>query len=62
MNSGVPQGCFLQRKKVLRAQDKSFLSVYDFNIGCDVEIYAKNIRIYDCDEYTREFYKNLGVP
>lgn len=34
MNSGIPQGCFLHRKKVLRADEsKSFLSVYDFMIG-----------------------------
>jgi hypothetical protein len=33
-------------------------------------IYGKNIRLYDCDEYTREFYQvleifknqNLGSP
>lgn len=63
MNSGIPQGCFLQRKKVLRADDsKSFLSVYDFMIGQEVVIYSKNIKIYDCDKYTREFFENLGVP
>ena len=31
-------------------------------IGQDVEIYSKIIKIHDCDDYTREFYENLGVP
>jgi hypothetical protein len=48
---------------VLRADEsKSYLSAYDFMIGQDVNIYSKNIRVYDCDQYTREFFENLGVP
>jgi hypothetical protein len=31
-------------------------------IGQEVQIYGKNIRVYDCDIYTREFYEKLGVP
>ena len=25
-------------------------------------IFGKNIHLYDCDIYTREFYENLGRP
>lgn len=47
---------------MLRAGDKKFLSVYDFMIGQQVDVYAKKVHLYDCDPYTREFYDNLGVP
>ena len=47
---------------MLGEDGKTHLSVYHFMIGQDVLIYGKNIRIYDCDAYTREFYNTLGVP
>ena len=28
----------------------------DFSIGCDTGIFGRQVRIYDCDDYTREFY------
>lgn len=44
----------------------------EFLVNGEIVIYGKNIRIYDCDEYTREFYevhpniyiyhKNYGNP
>jgi len=34
----------------------------DFSVGLDIGICGRSIRIYDCDEYTREFFKNLGQP
>jgi hypothetical protein len=34
--------------------------VNDFRVRGDVEVHGKNIHIYDCDVYTREFYENLG--
>lgn len=60
-NSGIPQGAFFKRQKVLKADGK-FLSIFDFRIGQEVEIYGKTILIHDCDEYTREFYEKLNYP
>ena len=28
----------------------------DFRVGLDVGVFGRCIRIYDCDEYTREFF------
>ena len=61
MNSGTPQGVFLKRQMVLK-QDGSGLPLQpsDFYVGLDVGIFGRAIRVYDCDEYTREFFQNLG--
>ncbi|CAD8213025.1 unnamed protein product [Paramecium octaurelia] len=62
-NSGVPQGAFLKRQKVLRADgSKTFIIPEDFRINQDIEIFGKTIRLYDCDQYTREFYEGIGQP
>jgi len=34
----------------------------DFAVGTDVAILARQFRIYDMDEYSREFYERLGQP
>ena len=34
----------------------------DFKIGEAVEIYGRKIYLYNCDEYTREFYEKIGCP
>jgi len=34
----------------------------DFSIGSDITIYGRQVRLTDCDQYTREFYQNLGTP
>ena len=57
-NSGTPQGLFLKRQMVLK-QDGSntpFLPT-DFRVGLDVGILGRAIRIFDCDQYTREFFE-----
>ena len=57
VNSGTPQGVFLKRQMVLK-QDGSGLPMLptDFRIGLDVGILGRSIRIYDIDQYTREFF------
>jgi len=34
----------------------------DFKVGLDIGIYGRVIRIYDADQYTREFFQNIGQP
>lgn len=62
-NSGVPQGKFLKRRQLLR-EDGSGLAFLptDFRIGSDVVILGKQIRIYDCDDYTRQFFEIQNKP
>lgn len=60
-NAGQPQGAFLKRQMVVK-QDGSqapFLP-NDFGIGTDCSIFGRIMRIYDCDDYTRQFYASQG--
>ena len=61
VNSGTPQGVFLKRQMVLK-QDGSGQPMLpnDFRVGLDVGILGRSIRIYDCDQYTREFFQAIG--
>lgn len=34
----------------------------DFQVGADITIYGRQVRITDCDQYTREYFENLGCP
>ena len=62
-NSGCLQGIFLKRQMVIK-QDGSNMPFEptDFRVGLDLGLCGRSIRIYDCDQYTREFFENLGVP
>ena len=55
VNSGTPQGAFLKRQVVLKPDGCPFMPD-DFSIGCDTGVYGRQIRVYDCDDYTRQFY------
>lgn len=57
VNSGTPQGVFLKRQMVLK-QDGSNTPLLptDFRVGLDVGILGRTIRVYDADQYTREFF------
>lgn len=57
VNSGTPQGAFLKRQVVLKQDGSGLpLSPDDFRVGLDVGICGRAIRVYDCDQYTREFF------
>ncbi len=38
------------------------MTAYDFKVGDTIVIYGRNIFLYNCDEYTREFYEKQGTP
>lgn len=70
-NSGLPQGSFLMRGKIRKDSDKisnineigssNFYHFKDFQVGKDVYVYGKYIKIYECDTYSREFYSKVGI-
>jgi len=49
------------RRKVLKADGSGLLlTPEDFIVGQSTEIYGKHIMITGCDDYTHEFYANIG--
>lgn len=60
-NSGIPQGTFLVKSKV-KKDDGTPLTYKDLKVGEDVSIYSKVIRIYDADQFTRDFCQMNGCP
>jgi hypothetical protein len=59
-NSGIPQGPFLKRSK-LRKNPSDYYNEKDLTVGCELNVYGKIVKLYDCDQYTREYYEKQGV-
>ncbi|XP_006148924.1 EF-hand domain-containing family member C2 [Tupaia chinensis] len=63
LNSGLNQGIFIRRHRIsLPPPDEDqFYTVYDFNVSKDVVFYDKTFKIYDCDVFTKNFLKKVGI-
>ncbi|XP_077920036.1 EF-hand domain-containing family member C2 isoform X4 [Halichoerus grypus] len=62
-NSGMPQGTFIRRHRIsLPPPDEDqFYTVHHFNINIDIIFYGWTFKIYDCDTFTKNFLKKIGV-
>ncbi|XP_045651706.1 EF-hand domain-containing family member C2, partial [Ursus americanus] len=62
-NSGMPQGTFIRRHRIsLPPPDEDqFYTVHHFNINIDIVFYGRTFKIYDCDTFTKNFLKKIGV-
>lgn len=60
-NSGIPQGYFLKRQRVKNPQNGDFYNWRDINLGANIDIYGKVFRVYDSDEFTKQFYEYNGL-
>ncbi|XP_010612376.1 EF-hand domain-containing family member C2 [Fukomys damarensis] len=62
-NSGLPQGTFIRRHRISLPppNDDQFYTVYDFNINIDIIFYGRTFKIYDCDKFTKNFLRKIGV-
>ena len=53
----------MKRHKLPYPHDKSKYYVWqDLNVGINFNVYDRIIRIVDCDDFTRRFFANEGVP
>lgn len=59
-NSGIPQGIFLKRHKVPKAPEGNY-TYKDLKIGINFEVYGRVFRIVDCDQFTENFYADMGI-
>lgn len=69
-NSGIVQGYFLKRQRLLQPIDKNdpykklkkkAVHWKDLNIGSNLEVYGKVLRLFDCDKFTRDYYNQNGI-
>ncbi|OAF69086.1 Myoclonin-1 [Intoshia linei] len=61
-NSGILQGKFVKRHKIPRHHENyTFWNWKQLNRGIDFSVYGKNIRLYDCDEFTLNFLTSKGL-
>lgn len=59
-NSGIPQGAFIKRHVIPRADGYS-ITPMDFRLGGEIEIYGKIFKICKCDKFTKWFYEETGL-
>jgi len=51
-----------KRAKLQRADGSGYVNAMDLRVGEDFEFLGRIVRIYDCDEFTREYYRKVGAP
>ena len=44
-----------------KGDDCKLVNFQDLFVGGDIYVYGKNITLYDCDDYTREFYNVTNI-
>lgn len=62
-NSGIPQGVLIKRQRIPKPGygNNEFFTLYDLNVGEEVTLYGKTIRLVDCDLFTKDFFEALGI-
>ncbi|XP_044525159.1 EF-hand domain-containing family member C2 [Gracilinanus agilis] len=63
-NSGMPQGIFIRRHRIPLPypNDDQFYTIHNFNINTQVVFYSRVFKIYDCDHFTKNFLRKMGIP
>ncbi|XP_041127668.1 EF-hand domain-containing family member C2-like [Polyodon spathula] len=62
-NSGIPQGTFIRRHRIPLPPpyDDECYTLEHFNINQEMVFYSRTFTITDCDVFTRNFLRKLGV-
>lgn len=50
-----------QRISLPPPDEDQFYTVHHFNINIDIIFYGRTFKIYDCDTFTKNFLKKIGV-
>ncbi|XP_066542784.1 EF-hand domain-containing family member C2 isoform X2 [Hoplias malabaricus] len=62
-NSGIPQGTLIRRHRIplIAPNDGQFYNLHHFNINQEIVFYSRTFMITDCDPFTRNFLRKMGV-
>ncbi|NXG44408.1 EFHC2 protein, partial [Psilopogon haemacephalus] len=62
-NSGISQGPIVRRHRIPLPppQEDQFYNIEHFNINIDVILYARKYKIIDCDQFTKNFLRKMGI-
>ncbi|NXL33731.1 EFHC2 protein, partial [Glaucidium brasilianum] len=62
-NSGITQGTIVRRHRIRLPppHEDQFYNIDHFNINIEVIIYARKYKIIDCDQFTKNFLRKMGV-
>ncbi|KAJ3323163.1 EF-hand domain-containing member C2 [Boothiomyces sp. JEL0866] len=61
-NSGIPQGTLIRRHRIPKADSLNgqHYIVSDFNVGNQITLYSRTIKLVGCDQFTRDFLTQIG--
>lgn len=60
-NSGLAQGPFLKRQKVMREDGLAYLGPDDLRVGSEITLFGRSIHLVGCDRFTRWFFEQNGI-
>ncbi|NWI26364.1 EFHC2 protein, partial [Sula dactylatra] len=62
-NSGITQGTIVRRHRIPLPppHEDQFYTIDNFNINIEVIFYARRYKIIDCDQFTKNFLRKMGV-
>ncbi|CAM9629718.1 unnamed protein product [Bubo scandiacus] len=62
-NSGITQGTIVRRHRIPLPppHEDQFYTIDHFNINIEVILYARKYTIIDCDQFTKNFLRKMGV-
>ncbi|EQC42811.1 hypothetical protein SDRG_00531 [Saprolegnia diclina VS20] len=69
-NSGLPQGTYLKRGKLMKPNNAGHYRFDDIFIGMNFPIFGRTFKLYSCDAFTRTYYaenafelsRNIEIP
>eukprot|EP01012_Entosiphon_sulcatum_P018877 TRINITY_DN23684_c0_g1_i1.p1 TRINITY_DN23684_c0_g1~~TRINITY_DN23684_c0_g1_i1.p1 ORF type:complete len:782 (-),score=214.29 TRINITY_DN23684_c0_g1_i1:84-2429(-) len=61
-NSGINPGVLVRRHRIPKQAGDGFVELTDLYIGAELAFYGKTFRIVGCDEATRRYLEEKGVP
>nr|XP_030138939.3 EF-hand domain-containing family member C2 [Taeniopygia guttata] len=62
-NSGINQGTIVRRQPIPLPppHEDQFYTMYHFNINTEITFYGRKYKIIDCDLYTKNFLRKIGI-